>query len=122
MYEKGYSSWYSSLYSKRETAILAKVCKQYTFLAGDVTRMGRSKKRSIPHPQRKFPQSGEGGRDCLKNALNLFRMSRQGEGGYCQFPPWGGMDLFWNNPMLIWGGGVYSYIHVLPDGFLLNLS
>ena len=38
MYEKGYSSWYSSLYSKRETAILAKVCKQYTFLAGDVTR------------------------------------------------------------------------------------
>ena len=20
------------------------------------------------------------------------------------------------------GGGVYSYIHVLPDGFLLNLS
>ena len=63
MYEKGYSSWYSSLYSKRETAILAKVCKQYTFLAGDVTRM------------------------------------------------------------LIWeGGGVYSYTHVLPDGFLLNFS
>ena len=23
---------------------------------------------------------------------------------------------------LIGGGGVYSYIHVLPDGFLLNLS
>ena len=39
MYEKGYSSWYSSLYSKRETTILAKVCKQYTFLAGDVNRM-----------------------------------------------------------------------------------
>ena len=64
MYEKGYSSWYSSLYSKRETTILAKVCKQYTFLAGDVNRM------------------------------------------------------------LIWGGGgvVYSYVHVLPDGFLLNFS
>ena len=65
MYEKGYSSWYSSLYSKRETSILAKVCKQYTFLAGDVARM-------------------------------LIR-----GGG---------------------GGGGYSYIHVLPDGFLLNLS
>ena len=39
MYEKGYSSWYSSLYSKRKTSILAKVCKQYTFLAGDVNRM-----------------------------------------------------------------------------------
>ena len=38
MYEKGYSSWYLLLYSKRETAILAKVCKQHTFLAGDVTR------------------------------------------------------------------------------------
>ena len=21
-----------------------------------------------------------------------------------------------------WGGGVYSHIHVLPDGFLFNLS
>ena len=62
MYEKGYSLWYSSLYSKRETSILAKICKQYTFLAGDVTRM------------------------------------------------------------LIRGGGGYSCIHVLPDGFLLNLS
>ena len=29
-----------------------------------------------------------GGRDCLKNVLNFYRMS--GEGGYCQFPPWGG--------------------------------
>ena len=39
MYEKGYSLWYSSLYSKRETAILAKFVNNiYTFLAGDVTR------------------------------------------------------------------------------------
>ena len=60
MYEKGYSSWYSSLYSKRETAILAKICKQYTFLAGDVNRM-----------------------------------------------------LIWGGG----GGGVYSYIHVLPTDF-----
>ena len=28
MYEKWYSLWYSSLCSKRETAALAKVCKQ----------------------------------------------------------------------------------------------
>ena len=33
-----------------------------------------------------------GGRDCLKNVLNFYRMSRGGGGGggYCQFPPWGG--------------------------------
>ena len=63
MYEKGYSSRYSSLYSKRETSILAMVCKQFTLLAGDVTRM-----------------------------------------------------------LIRGGGGGYSYIHVLPNGFYLNLN
>ena len=43
--------------------------------------MGRSKKRSIPHPQRKFLLSGEGGKKLSKEILNLYRMS--GEGGYC---------------------------------------
>ena len=35
--------------------------------------------------------SGEGGR------TNHSRMS-EGGGGYFRFPPWGGMDLFWNDP------------------------
>ena len=38
-----------------------------------------------------------GGRDCLKNVLNLYRMSGEGEGGIANFLR-GGMDLFWNNP------------------------
>ena len=43
------------------------------------------------HPQRKFPPSGEG-RDCLKNALNLYRMSR--EGGIANFLCGGGVWIF----------------------------
>ena len=39
--------------------------------------LGSFQKRSIPHPQRKFPPSGEG--NCLKNVLNLYMMSGEGE-------------------------------------------
>ena len=53
--------------------------------------IGLFQKRSIPHQQRKFPPSGEGGSDCLKNVLNLHRMSGEGVllispmGGYGSF-------------------------------------
>ena len=40
--------------------------------------IGSFQKRSIPHSQRKFPPSREG--NHLKNALNLYRMSREGRG------------------------------------------
>ena len=42
-----------------------------------------------------------GGRDCVKNVLNLYRMSGEGEGGIANFLRGGGMDLFWNNPILL---------------------
>ena len=63
------------------------------YMQVSTTPMGRSKKD--PYPT--HPPSGEGGRDCLKNALNLYRMSGEGEGGIANFLR-GGMDLFWNNP------------------------
>ena len=42
--------------------------------------LGRSKKRPIPHPQEIFAVRGGGEGNCLKNVLNLYRMSKEGEG------------------------------------------
>ena len=58
---------------------------------------GLFQKRSILHPQRKFPSFEKDERNCLKNDLNLYRMSRE-EGVFLIFSV-GGMHLFWNNPI-----------------------
>ena len=58
---------------------------------------GSFQKRSILHPQRKFPSFGKGERNCLKNVINLYRMSRE-EGVFLIFSV-RGMHLFWNNPI-----------------------
>ena len=42
-------------------------------------------------------EMGEG--NHLNNVLNLYRMSREGEGGIVNFLH-GGVDLFWNYPFL----------------------
>ena len=48
-------------------------------------KIGRLKKTSITHPQRKFPLFKEGvGR--LKNVLNSYRMSKEGEMGIVKIP------------------------------------
>ena len=58
--------------------------------------IGSFQKRSIPHLQRKFPPSREG--NHLKNALNLYRMSREGRGVlFISSMGEGGVNLFWNN-------------------------
>ena len=53
--------------------------------------MARSKKDPYPTHRENFCRPERGGRDCLKNALNLYRMS--GEGGIANFLRGGGMDF-----------------------------
>ena len=54
-------------------------------------------KRTILHPQRKFPLSTDEEGNHIKNVLNLCRMSIKGKGGLL-ISSMGGMDIFWNNP------------------------
>ena len=75
-------------------------CKCYCDQFETQFKIGSFQKRSIPHPQRKFPavRRWKGGSDCLKNILNLYKMSGEGEGeGVLLISSMGGMDLFWNN-------------------------
>ena len=74
-------------------------CKCYCDQFETQFKIGSFQKRSIPHPQRKFLPSGDGGgggSDCLKNILNLYKMSGEGE-GVLLISSMGGMDLFWSN-------------------------
>ena len=48
-------------------------------------KIGRLKKNSITHPQRKFPLFKEGV-DRLKNILNSYRMSKEGGMGIVKIP------------------------------------
>ena len=59
--------------------------------------LGSFQKRTILHPQRKFPPSTEEEGNHIKNVLNLCRMSIKGKGGLL-ISSMGGMDIFWNNP------------------------
>ena len=50
------------------------------WLRKDGNRIGSFQKRSIPHPEEiSVVQRGEEG-NCLKNVLNLYRMSKEKEG------------------------------------------
>ena len=51
-------------------------------MIGSAQKVGLS---VIPHPQRKFPPSGEGEGNCFKNVLNLNKMSREGKEGIVNF-------------------------------------
>ena len=56
---------------------------------------GLSQKRSITHQKRKFLLSRDKERNCLKNVLNSYRMSREGKGGVIvNFLHVGGVDRF----------------------------
>ena len=77
------------------------------------------KMRSPPTEEISAVQRG-GGRDCLKNVLNFYRMSGEREVGYCQFPPCGGggyMDLFWNNPIHLSATNVMVLLCPMADNF-----
>lgn len=63
--------------------------------------MGHSKKRSIL-----LPMSRE--RICLKNVLNFYKMSREGD-GVLLISSVGGMDIFWNDPININLTWIVSY-------------
>ena len=57
--------------------------------------MGYSKKRSMPHPQKKLKS-----KECLKNVLNSYRMPGHSKGVLQSSSVGGwGMDLFWENPI-----------------------
>ena len=60
--------------------------------------LGSFQKRTMLHPQRKFPPSTEEEGNHIKNVLNLCRMSIKGKGGLL-ISSMGGMDMFWNNPL-----------------------
>jgi hypothetical protein len=59
-------------------------------------------------PRRKFlPSRGE--RRNIYFCKCIFRTSEGGTGTNVEFPLWGGMDLFWNNPgVKKWGQEMYS--------------
>ena len=60
--------------------------------------MGCSKKDPYPTQRGNFCHPGR--RNYLKNVLNLYRMSGEGEGALLTSSI-GGMDLFWNDPMTL---------------------
>jgi hypothetical protein len=68
---------------------------------------------------RKYPPCPQGGNFChpegrgetfiSDNSKCIFRTSEGGTGTNVEFPLWGGMDLFWNNPgVKKWGQEMYS--------------
>ena len=65
------------------------------------SKLGHSKKDSYPTHRGNFhrpEKAGGGGSDCLKNILNLYKMSGEGQGkGVLLISSMGGMGLFWNN-------------------------
>ena len=66
------------------------------FMIVHSSKIGLFQKRPIPHPQRKFPPSREGGRgegNCLNKVLKLYGTSGQGE-GVLLISSVGGMHLF----------------------------
>ena len=61
--------------------------------------LGRSKKDPYPTHRGNFRRLERGGgRDCLKNVLNFYRMSREGEGGIANFLR-GGYGSFLEQPI-----------------------
>ena len=70
-----------------------KFCLKFFLKKGN----GLFQKRSILHPQRKFLSFGKGERNCVKNVLNLYRMSRE-EGVFLIFSVGGGYASYLEQP------------------------
>ena len=71
-------------------------CKCYSDQFETQFKIGSFQKRSIPQISAVRRWRGGGVSDCLKNILNLYKMSGEGE-GVLLISSMGGMDLFWNN-------------------------
>jgi hypothetical protein len=56
-----------------------------------VCEMGTFQKRSILHPRGR-------GEKIVSDDSKCIRTSEGGRGVNFLFPPWGGMDVFWNDP------------------------
>jgi hypothetical protein len=58
--------------------------------------------RKDPHSPTEEISTGAREDECVSDNSKCIRTSEGGSGVNVQFPLWGGMDVFWNDPMKNW--------------------